>query len=174
MCRILQSVILSDRHEDLAATFFCALDADHSGFLTEMDISSLSTESKSIKHRDVRDNINLGGDHIRRGDGKKGDGLREFIRQVVRNAFVSAVCCSVVHFESLRSFTLSLTWTCSKCPEKKINFKQFNAWLKSNHSVALDCLSARLSVQRVISNCEDDVKKTQILNICDASFVNRM
>jgi hypothetical protein len=78
-------VILSDRHEDLAATFFCALDADHSGFLTEMDISLLLTESQTIKHRDVRDNVNLGGDSVRRGagDSKKGDGLKEFIRCVV-------------------------------------------------------------------------------------------
>lgn len=84
-CRILHSVVLSDRHEDLAATFFCALDADRSGFLTEMDISLLSTESQSMKNRDVRDKVNFGGDSIRRGsDSKKSDGLKEFIRHALK------------------------------------------------------------------------------------------
>jgi hypothetical protein len=47
-----------------------------------MDISSLSTESQSIKHRDVRDKVNLGGDSVRRygSESKKGDGLKDFIR----------------------------------------------------------------------------------------------
>ncbi len=80
----MHSVILSDRQEDLAATFFCALDADRSGFLTEMDISLLSTESQSMKHRDVRDNVNLGGDGIRRGSAGKSDGLKDFIRYVLK------------------------------------------------------------------------------------------
>ena len=170
-CRILHSVVLSDRHEDLAATFFCALDADHSGFLTEMDISLLSTESQSMKNRDVRDNVNLGGDGIRRGSvSKKSDGLKDFIRHVLKMSslleHISACSCWPE--------TRNLTWTCSKCPQKKVNFKQFNAWLQCNRSVALDCLSARLAIQRVISECEVSMKKTQILNICDFAFVNRM
>jgi hypothetical protein len=76
----------------LAATFFCALDADRSGFLTEMDISLLTTESQSIKNKDVRDKVNLGGDSIRRGSDKKADGLKEFIWQVFLNICVSFVC----------------------------------------------------------------------------------
>ena len=72
---------------------------------------------------------------------------------------------------SFKSYSMLLF---SKCPEKKINFKQFNAWLKCNRSVALDCLSARLAIQRVISDCEIAVKKTQIVNICDFAFVNRV
>ena len=52
-----------------------------------MDISFLLTESQAIKHRDIRDSVNLGGDSVRRGssvgDSKKGDGLKEFIRCVV-------------------------------------------------------------------------------------------
>ena len=100
MSRILHSVILSDRHEDLAATFFCALDADRSGFLTEMDISLLTTESQSIKNKDVRDKVNLGGDSIRRGSDKKADGLKEFIRQVFQKAFIATeylcfICLSI-------------------------------------------------------------------------------
>ena len=86
--RILSSVILSERHEDLSAMFFCALDADRSGFLTEMDIALLSTESQSIKNRDSRDQVNLGGGNVRNNvfHDKKNDGLKEFIRFV---AFLS-------------------------------------------------------------------------------------
>ena len=117
-----------------------------------------------MKHRDVRDQVNLGGDGVRRGgpDSKKSDGLKEFIRYV---------CCLNLCKMSFKSYSMLLF---SKCPEKKINFKQFNAWLKCNRSVALDCLSARLAIQRVISDCEIAVEKTQIVNICDFAFVNRV
>jgi hypothetical protein len=71
-------------------------------------------------------------------------------------------------------FQILLNSGCSKCPEKKVNFKQFNAWLKSNRSTALDCLSARMAIQRVISDSENVVKKTQVLSICDFGLVNRM
>ena len=62
--------------------FFCALDADRSGFLTEMDIALLSTESQSIKNRDARDAIHLGGGNVRNNvfHDKKNEGLKEFIR----------------------------------------------------------------------------------------------
>ena len=62
----------------------------------------------------------------------------------------------------------------SKCPEKKVNFKAFNAWLKTNQSVALDCMSARNSIKHVIMEAEVLVKKTQVLNICDFELVNRV
>ena len=49
-----------------------------------MDINLLLTESQSLKHRDTRDQVHLGGDSVRRGgpESKKGDGLKEFIRYV--------------------------------------------------------------------------------------------
>ena len=64
--------------------------------------------------------------------------------------------------------------SCSKCPEKKVNFKAFNAWLKTNRSVVLDCMSARHAIQSLIAEAEVRVKKTQVLNICDFELVNRV
>ena len=69
--------------------FFCALDADRSGFLTEMDIALLSTESQAIKNRDARDKVHLGGGSGRNNvfHDKKTEGLKEFIRHVAQFIF---------------------------------------------------------------------------------------
>jgi hypothetical protein len=60
--RFLPKIINVPKNDSAALVFFFNLiDSDKSGFITEMDLAALQSESKSTAQRDSRDNFGLGG-----------------------------------------------------------------------------------------------------------------
>jgi hypothetical protein len=82
--RFLPKIVNVPKSDSAALVFFFnLLDSDKSGFITEMDLASLHSESKSTAHRDSRDNFGLAGVQTDKAHRRRAEGpvtLLEYIR----------------------------------------------------------------------------------------------